>query len=87
MAFQKTLLAGITTGKGDIDTTSLFVAEQSLLKLATYNDCTNGILYAMPFLFEEGDELYLYVRWEHILKYFYFHVKNVYTGMFLGGFR
>ena len=60
MVFQTILLGGISDGKNE--TASLFSAEQSLLKLATYNECTNGIMYNMPFLFEEGDNLYLYVR-------------------------
>ena len=51
------MLEGALDGVNDIS--SLMQAELSMLKLASYNDCTNGIFYAMPFLFEDGNELYI----------------------------
>ena len=41
----------------------LLTAEKNLLALSTYPDCTDGILYCLPLLFDVGEDLVLYVRY------------------------
>ena len=46
-------------------TPHLLVAEKNLLTLSSYPDCTDGIIYALPLVFDVNDEKYLYVRYGH----------------------
>ena len=41
----------------------LLIAEKNLLALSTNSDCTDGILYCLPLLFDVGEDLVLYVRY------------------------
>ena len=41
----------------------LLTVEKNLLALSTYPDCTDGILYRLPLLFDVGEDLLLYVRY------------------------
>ena len=47
-------------------TPHLLVAEKLLLNLATYPNCTDGILYSIPLIFEVNGEIVLYLRYEFI---------------------
>ena len=41
----------------------LLTAEKNLLALSTYSDCTDGMLYRLPLLFDVDEDLVLYVRY------------------------
>ena len=44
-------------------TPAIFVGEKNLLSLATYVQCTDAILYGMPFILEVDGVNYLYIRY------------------------
>ena len=39
------------------------------LALSTYPDCTDGILYCLPLLFDVGEDLVLYVRYVLLIAF------------------
>ena len=45
-----------------ISTPYLLVIEKQLLSLASYENCTDGILYGLPLIFEFNGEMILYIR-------------------------
>ena len=47
----------------------LLTAEKNLLALSTYPDCTDGILYCLPLLFDEVGGLVLYVRYVLLITF------------------
>ena len=52
-----------------VATPYLLTAEKHLLALSTYPDCTDGILYGLPLLFDVGEDLVLYVRYVLLIAF------------------
>ena len=44
-------------------TPQLFTGEKHLLSLSSYPDCTEGILYSMPLLYQKNNRTTLFVRY------------------------
>lgn len=59
------LREGESSDGSKVDSPVLIAAEESLLTLASYNDCTDGIFYCSVMRFEINDEYMLYVRFVH----------------------
>lgn len=45
-----------------ISTPHLLVVEKQLLSLSSYRNCTDGILYGLPFILEWNGKVVLYIR-------------------------
>ena len=44
-------------------TPQLITGEKNLLLLSSYPDCTEGILYSMPLIYQKNDRTVLFVRY------------------------
>ena len=52
----------------------LLAEEKSLLALLAYPNCTDGVLYCLPYLFDVSEDLVLYVRYKLLIIFFLIHV-------------
>ena len=57
-----------------VSTPHLLIIEKQLLNLSSYQNCTDGILYGLPILFEWNEKTVLYIRFSPC-----FYYKNVFT--------
>ena len=71
------LLASILLDESDVNlgTPHIFLAEKQLLNLASYCNCTDGIIYCVPLIVDVNDNLVLYLRLFYIS--FFIHIQTI----------